>query len=274
MERENEVYMTYNHRGNNQKFKLEENGTIRCIDPKNINELVLGLIDSSLIKKKQKGGMDKAKKVGDKSKVLCLVRPHMNSVLIFDTPLQENTKWEPIIPKTLEEKIIDFSIENLQEWKDNNVQADQVGSQEKSGKGGARTFMLTLKSKTNENLKKIKNQCIIYRHGNDGDVIRQPERCNDAAKVLEEAQIYPKTLLNSEQCRIMAFGGVKCDLTNIDNLELLAQSLAKMHKTPTDWYESYKKETLKSDFFKEIDLSAYPNIDTSYLWVLNSREYF
>ena len=72
----------------------------------------------------------------------------------------------------------------------------------------------------------------------------------------------------------MAFGGNKSNLSDNNDLALLAKSMAKMHQTPTDWFESYKNETLKSDLFEEIDLTAYPNIDTSFLWVLNSREQF
>ena len=234
--------MYFNHRMPHQKFLLEKNGTIRCSDERNVGELVLGL---------------------NGKKGLCLVRPHMDSVLIFDTPLQKNTKYESKYVKSNYENILDFVLENYPEWRENNVQADQVEISDLAGLGGASIFMLKLTSETKE----IKNKWIVVRHGNEGNFIRQPERCNDASYVLEKAQIYPKTLFKSEEYRILAFGGNKSDINNNDNIVLLAKSMAKLHQTPTDWYESYKKETLQSDLFKEIDLSAYPNIDTSFFWV-------
>ena len=90
--------MFFNHREGNQKFLLEKNGTIRCNDPKNLGELVLGW-----------GG----------KRGLCLVRSHMDSVLIFDTPFQVNTKYEPKYVKSYGEKCLDIALENDQEWKEN-----------------------------------------------------------------------------------------------------------------------------------------------------------
>ena len=39
MKENQEVSMFFNHREENQKFILEKNGTIRCIDPKNYDQL-------------------------------------------------------------------------------------------------------------------------------------------------------------------------------------------------------------------------------------------
>lgn len=232
------------------KFSLEKDGTIRSSSSLNLEGLVLGLSPNS--------------------KDLCLVNPNSQNAIIFDTPLQQN---EPYVPKQITSNLSMFkklAIENCQEWRGNNVLPEDIDISHHSGLGGALTYWLEL-----NDLKfgEFVDEKLVLKFGILKDIVAQYERMSDMAKLMAEAGVTPKLLYSNEMYMLSGWGGDKLP-NDVDTYCLVGKALAKMHKIPTDWFKRYKKQTLGSAIFSQINLSDYPNIGNSYFWILNTRDYF
>lgn len=131
-----------------------------------------------------------------------------------------------------------------------NINTENLKIQDVSGAGGGKTFIITAPSCIPEKVVLHAKVVGLNKH-------EKEQRIEDATYILSKENLTPKRISEGGDWYIEPYVG-ESTLTKDPGAEKMGQLLAKIHKTPTDWFEPYKnKAILKYPFLNDVSQGSH-----------------